>query len=488
MSNARPSVRRSTLGAVLLCLSAGTTNPAWAQDKPKAIQQRDNTVSLTLNLLCNARFLSGRDPADVIRDDFHVFPGAQALWKSAGLSVDAAQGRMTVRLAPTATAPGFEQTSAYTEGYGCALLPAGMAQPRTPAAKAAPDSQSAPLAKAALTAQQRQAIDAALDFAFKEPSDWRLGTRAIVVLRDGRLVAERYAPGITADTRLASWSVAKSITASLLGVYARTYPLDLEAPVPLAAWKQPGDARAGIRTIDLLQMASGLSFPRPTDAAKGLLTDVDYQSSVYFKPQDTEQLVLQQQLKDPPGSRYDYKNSDPLALLSFLRRDLSARGVDYLSWPRRVLFDPIGARSVVMTTDAYGNFISSGMVFATAQDFARMGQLWLNDGQWDKAPLLPQGWVRKMTTPSPANPGYGGLVWLNTQGGYPHVPREAFSFDGAFGQRVMVVPSRGIVVARLGASDRAFDVRPDGQASSAEPGNFPAHFDRVMERVLSALE
>ena len=192
------------------------------------------------------------------------------------------------------------------------------------------------------------------------------------------------------------------------------------------------------------------------------------------------------ELKDPPGTRFDYKNSDPLALGSVMRRGLAIQGVDYLGWPKRALFDPVGAHSAVMNVDAWGNFLSSGMVFATVQDFARIGQLWLNDGQWGQAQLLPAGWVAKMTAPSPASAGYGGLVWLNTLGAYPNVPRDAYAFVGAFGQRVMVVPSRGLVVARVGSSDRAFDV-PAAQATTGEPQDFPSHFDRVVTRLLAAL-
>lgn len=486
MHNAPRFPQRRTLGAALLCLLASGLNTALAQDKPKAIQQRDNSASLTLNLLCNARFVSGRQTDDVIRDDFHVFPGAQAIWKSAELTVDAPQGRMTVRLPATASAPGFEQTSVYTAGYGCTLLPAGVAKVSAPAVPTSPPQRAAPLEKAELSAEQQKAVDAALDFAFQEPADWRLGTRGVVVLQNGRLVAERYSPGITADTRLGSWSMAKSITATLLGLYTKTQPLDLNAPAPIPAWQQAGDPRAKIRTIDLLQMASGLTFPRPTQEGKGLLTDMDYQSSVYFKPQDTEKLAQSPELKDPPGTRFDYKNSDPLVLGSVMRRGLTAQGVDYLAWPKRALFDPVGAHTAVMNIDAWGNFLSSGMVFATVQDFARVGQLWLNDGRWGQAQLLPAGWVGKMTAPSPASAGYGGLVWLNTQGAYPNVPRDAYAFVGAFGQRVMVVPSRGLVVARLGSSDRAFDV-PAAQTATGEPQDFPSHFDRVVTRLLAAL-
>jgi CubicO group peptidase (beta-lactamase class C family) len=234
-------------------------------------------------------------------------------------------------------------------------------------------------------------------------------------------------------------------------------------------------------------MASGLQFPRPENAEAGLLTDADYQSSVYFKPQDTQKLVLSAKLNHRPGTVFEYKNSDPLVVASIMRYGLTQRGQDYATWPRRVLFDKLGARTLVMNVDAFGNFIGSGMVFASARDFARIGMLWLARGNWQEQQLWPDDWYEVLTRPSPANGWYGALVWLNQTDLYPDVPSDAFFFSGAFGQIVMVVPSRRLVVVRLGASERAFEI-PVADNGRFSADSFADRFNTLMKMILAVVD
>lgn len=215
------------------------------------------------------------------------------------------------------------------------------------------------------------------------------------------------------------------------------------------------------------------------------LTDKDYHLSVYFKAIDTESLVLSQPLVTRPGTEFKYKNSDPLTVASIMRHGLTSKGENHITWPRRALFDPIGAESVAMNADAFGNFLGSGMVFATARDFGKIGQLWLNEGRWGSEMLWPEGWREKMTTPSSSNQWYGGLVWLNTTGLHSNVPRDAYSFVGAFGQKVMVVPSRQLVVVRLGVSERGGV--PAANEGRYSPDGFDAHFNELMGRILKSI-
>jgi CubicO group peptidase (beta-lactamase class C family) len=146
-----------------------------------------------------------------------------------------------------------------------------------------------------------------------------------------------------------------------------------------------------------------------------------------------------------------YRNADPLTLGYLIRESVRRRGEEYLTYPQRALFDRIGIRRQVLETDPYGNFLLTGYDYGTARNWARLGLLYLNDGVWMGERLLPEGFVRFVSTPAPAwrPPVYGGMVWVNADSG-ANLPRDAFSFRGAGGQETIIVPSRALVIVRMG--------------------------------------
>ena len=165
-----------------------------------------------------------------------------------------------------------------------------------------------------------------------------------------------------------------------------------------------------------------------------------------------------------PDAAFRYRNSDPLTLGRIVRQTVEAAGEEYLTFPQRALFDRIGARNYVLETDAWGNFIMTGYDYGSAWDWARFGLLHLWDGVWEGERILPEGWAEFVSTPAPGaqREEYGGLFWLNRNGGLSRVPLDAYWPSGYMGQMTMIIPSREMVVVRLGPS-------PGGDLDAQDP-------------------
>jgi CubicO group peptidase (beta-lactamase class C family) len=290
-----------------------------------------------------------------------------------------------------------------------------------------------------------------LDAAFDPPGAM---TAAFVVTWRGRLIAERYAPGITAQTPLESWSMGKSLTATLMGVLIRQGAYDLSQRAPIPEWQGTNDPRAAIRIRDLLNMSSGLrikALEDPDYDPAGTYPDHLY---LYTGTVNAFRYAATRPPQWPAGKVGRYRNTDPVLTNYLIRLAVEQRGEEYLSFPRRALFDKLGIRTFVIETDPFGNFLTQGYDFASARDWARLGNLYLQDGVWNGERILPDGFVKFVSTLAPAwvadhNPVYGGFFWINGDGAYP-APRETFFMSGAGGQKTMIIPSHDLVVVRLG--------------------------------------
>src|SRR5438270_665421 len=356
---------------------------------------------------------------------------------------------------------GVTRTALFLGDQGCVTLPRGQQAPRFRPKRIAsrlPDPATqpwpmgdvlppGPLAPELDTAKVRQAMDAA--FAPAEAL-----TAACVVTWKGRIVGERYGEGITARTPLESWSMGKSITATLMGILIRQGAYDLWQQAPLPEWRHRGDPRAKIRIADLLNMSSGLRIRAPQDPdydPSGPYPDHVY---LYTGAVNAFHYAATRPLQWPPGTVGRYRNTDPVLVNYLIRLAVEKRGADYLSFPRRALFDKLGMRSVVIETDPYGDFLTQGYDFAAARDWARLGNLYLQDGVWNGERILPEGFVRFVSTVAPAwaadgRPIYGGFFWINGDGDLP-VPRDAYFMAGAGGQFTIIIPSHDLVVVRQG--------------------------------------
>ena len=291
-------------------------------------------------------------------------------------------------------------------------------------------------------------VNAAVDAAFADPTAL---TAAFIVLHKGRIVGERYMPGITKDTQLESWSMGKSIASTLFSLLVKdgTYTLEQAAPVP--EWQTAGDARAKIRNMDLLRMSSGLRFIATQDP--DYTPDKGYPDHFYMYTGavNSYDYSVHQPPQFPPNTEGRYRNSDPLTIMYLAKLAVTKRGENFMTWPQRALFDRIGIRRQVLETDPYGNFLITGYDYGTARNWARIGQLYLQDGVWQGTRILPEGWAKFVSTPAPAwsRPVYGGLFWVNGDGGW-NLPRDAYFASGAGGQSTFIVPSHQLVVVRMG--------------------------------------
>ena len=283
----------------------------------------------------------------------------------------------------------------------------------------------------------------------------------------------------------------KSLTATLAArVMHRDGDLALDDPAPVPAWRVPGDPRGAITMAHLFRMSSGLQFSLfevlelGADGRYHLTGNYPDHYYVYSGAIDVFRYVTSRPLQYEPGTVGRYRNTDPLTLGFIVKQRVEARGEEYLTFPQRELFDAIGIRELVLETDPYGGFVSSGFELGRARDWARLGQLYLQDGVWNDERLLPEGFVDFVRTPAPAweneeneksVPRYGGMWWLNTTGEWS-APEDAYYAAGAGGQNTIVIPSREIVVVRL------TDYEVSGSPSIGE-----TRFDTALAAILTAI-
>ncbi|MBF9151028.1 serine hydrolase domain-containing protein [Novosphingobium jiangmenense] len=285
-------------------------------------------------------------------------------------------------------------------------------------------------------------------------------TRAVIVMKNGRIVAERYAEGYHENTRFVSWSMAKSVTGVMIGMLVSDGRLRLDESAPVPAWQRPGDPRGEITLRQLLQMRSGL---RHSEAINPVYESDEVRMLFLDGRDDMARYAEDQPLEAEPGRKFEYSSATSVILADLAARVLSPapdpesrrRAVaDYL---RTRLFEPAGMKSMLPEFDASGTLIGGSLIHGTARDWARFGEFLRNKGSVKGAQIIPRQWIEFMLTPSPREAQYGAQIWLNrtpTNGEsslFPERgPRDLFSCIGHLGQYVMVSPSRGLTVVRLG--------------------------------------
>ena len=295
-------------------------------------------------------------------------------------------------------------------------------------------------------------VTAAVEAAFEPPEGM---TAAFVVTWKGRIIGERYREGIDMHTPLESWSMGKSLTATLMGILIQQGVYELWQPAPVPEWQGEGDPRAKIRIGDIMRMSSGLRFRAPQDP--DFDPDLGYPDHLYVYTGTVNSFewaaTRPQQWK--PNTVGRYRNSDPALTNYLIRLAVEERGENYLSFPQKALFDKLGIRNMVLETDPYGNFLLQGYEFGSGRDWARLGNLYLQDGVWDGERILPEGYVEYVSTLAPAwvadgRPIYGGgFFWINGTDAYP-IPKDAYYMAGAGNQKTIIIPSHDLVVVRLG--------------------------------------
>jgi CubicO group peptidase (beta-lactamase class C family) len=467
-------MKRLLIGVVAVALAGATVASQTTAPATDALIARANSLELNTpyvpppgdplahhasgfaKVICSAVFITGLDP-DFAAESVGYFTAPYAIRSKLGKPViDRAS-----RAVHVTTPDGVTRVARHFGSQGCITLPVGQHSPAftpVPVRSQLPDPATQPwpmgdvlphdpLPASIDAAKVQQAVDAAFEPALAM-------TAAFVVTWRGRLIAERYGDGITLRTPLEGWSMAKSLTATLMGVLIRERVYDLWEPAPIPEWQRPGDPRAKIRIADILRMSSGLRIRAPQDPdydPSGPYPDHLY---LYTGSVNSFRYAATRPLQWPPNTVGRYRNTDPVLINYLIRLGVEKRGEEYLSFPQRALFDKIGIRTMVLETDPFGNFLAQGYELASARDWARLGNLYLQDGVWNGQRILPEGYVRFVSTVAPAweadkRPIYGAFFWINGDGALP-VPREAYFMSGAGGQTTLIIPSHDLVVVRMG--------------------------------------
>jgi CubicO group peptidase (beta-lactamase class C family) len=426
------------LAIAVLAIVAGAF--LWLYISPPALIRV--AAGYSAKIVCSNLFIAGRDPDEVLRIDVQA-PGHPIL-RLISIAVDQSAGTVHASLLGL-FGGGFAQAR---ENAGCATVPNGGAATELDGIPAAmPSAGAADWPRPAdLQAAPNQAVAAILnDSAMAGPA-----MRAIVVVHRGQIVGERYGEGFSAETPLLGWSMTKTVNAAIIGTVLREGKLALDQAGLFEGWN--GDERAEISLADLLAMSSGLVF----NEDYGDVTDVT--RMLYVEP-DMAAFAAAKPLGGAVGQTFNYSSGTAVILSRIWQ---NAVGQAALSWPREKLFGPLGMTSAVLEADASGTFVGSSYMYATALDWARFGEFLLRDGVWNGQRLLPEGYVAFMRDPTPASGGsYGrGQVWLNgpsagtAEGEDPDagfdLPQDAFWMLGHDGQSTAIIPSKELVVVRLG--------------------------------------
>ena len=257
------------------------------------------------------------------------------------------------------------------------------------------------------SAIDKNKLEAAVDKVFTEPYPGKKQrTRAVVVVYNGQLIAEKYAPGFNKNTKMYGWSMAKSFTAALIGTLVKQGKLHVMQPAAVPEWSDPKDPRHAITLENLLQQTSGLDFMEDYSKA----SDV---TNMLYKTGDMGAFAANHSLAHTPGSVFNYSSGNSNILSRIIRQTVGEK--DYAAYPANALFYKIGMYNTLLEPDASGTYVGSSYINATTRDFARFGLLYYNDGVWNGERILPEGWVKQTVTSPAANKlkNYGYQFWLN---------------------------------------------------------------------------
>lgn len=399
-------------------------------------------------VLCSCVFVEGRQEKEAKSFDLSMFPlslgSIQVNWKDSSV---------------TGTVWGLARRKAiYRNGLGCTLVNdldeetiRSQKIPIVPAVNS--DSLYWPLGNrlpdtlpAGLNSKK---LNKALDYIFLGRPEQEQ-TRAVIVLYKGQLVGERYASGFGPHSLMRGWSVTKSVMGALIGIMVKENRIRLDDPPPVPEWESKDDPRHGITLRHLLQQTSGLDFREQYDRASEA-------TQMLFSSGDMAAFTASLPLKFTPGTAFNYSSGNSNILSRIIRNRLGDQ--EYATFPYKALFRKIGMNSALLEPDASGTFVGSSYLYATARDYARFGLLYYNNGLWAGEQILPGNWVKQTITPPVANKlgNYGFQFWLNgydvrdpKKRWYPDVPGDMFFADGYGGQNIYIIPSKGLVVVRLG--------------------------------------
>jgi CubicO group peptidase (beta-lactamase class C family) len=437
---------RTTLLVALMLLLVLAALMAWKRPD-RALRVATANVTQTL---CAEVFVSGLAPDRAFAENIEPLRGMRILLPHLHYVVDTVQHKVTANWHGR-----FASQSTWYPDYGCALPTMTPDTATLLAARAAVSPAQAP--EPPVVVSPDPAINQALARAFAEPASGpRRHVHAIVVMHDGRIVAERYAAGFGPQTPQLGYSISKSVVNALLGILVRQGRLEMAMRAPVAAWQAEGDPRHAITLEQLSRMTSGLDL---TEDSSGF----DPVSDMLLLRRDMAGFAAHAQLREPPGTQWAYTSGNTLILAGVLRDKVGGGAPGLIRFAHRELFEPIGMHHVLMEFDRAQTLVGSTRVYASARDWAHFGQLYLDDGVVDGRRILPAGWSNHVSRQT-LDSLYGSGFWTNTgtttDGSHiiAGMPGDAYFASGMNGQRILIVPSQRLVIVRL--------------ASTVDPPNF----------------
>lgn len=402
-------------------------------------------TSVVAHDLCSETFVSQLDPVLVFDESLKPRPGFRWIAWAARYTVD--RGRREVNASLLGTLAG---RAVFREGVGCVLVHGN--EPLATAALASmPHAESLlpAIAGPVIVPPAELRLKAALDAAFAEPDQPpRRNTKAVVIVHDGRLIAERYAEGYGINTPILGFSMTKSVTNALVGILVQKRRLVTDAPAPLPAWQGANDPRGAITLEQLMRMSSGLALD---ETGSGF----DPSNQMFYDEPDMAGYAQAAKPVAAPGTRWSYSSASTHLLARIVRDRVGGTADAVQRFAFTELFDPLGMRSVTLEMDATGTPVGAHYMLASARDWARFGSLFLNDGVVGGRRILPEGWVKFSTDPT-LGTAYGAGWWTN-RGNDPAalhrikvgVPADAYFAFGNLGQRIAVIPSEKLVIVRM---------------------------------------
>jgi CubicO group peptidase (beta-lactamase class C family) len=430
---------------------------------PAIIFRPDRAIRVATGLvahnICSKTFVSELDPQTVFAETTERAGIRRLRW---GLSYRLDR---TGQFVEASFAGRLSSHAAFHEGFGCVLLHGRGAQPYLlkndiAALKRPKQPPLLPeIAGPAMVEPSDQGLKAALDHAFEEPAapPFRR-TKAVVVVHNGSVIAERYANGIGVDTPLLGFSMTKSVINALLGILTQQGRISPSLPAPVPEWRGATDPRREIEVEHLMRMTTGLALDETNSG-------FDPSSQMVYLQDDTAGFAVKAALIAPPGTRWAY-SSPTTQLLARIIRDAVGGPEQTLAFAWRELFNPLGMRDVTLEFDGAGTPLGSTYMLASARDWARFGLLYLNDGMVGSRRVLHEDWV-DFSAAATLDTDYGAGFWTNRS---KHenakgrvrlgIPKDAFYASGDLGQRIVILPSQHLVIVRLGDS-----VDPTGDIS-----------------------
>jgi CubicO group peptidase (beta-lactamase class C family) len=408
--------------------------------------------------VCSKTFVSGLDPQTVFTETI-ARDGLRRLRLILRFHVD-----RTARTVDASVVGLLASHAVFHDGLGCVLLH-GSKEPYIP--KSDIDALKVPKSPALLAEiagpdivqPSDPALMVALDHAFEEPAEPPFRrTKAVVVVHDGKVIAERYAEGIGVDTPLLGFSMTKSVVSALIGVMTQQGLTSPSLPAPVAEWRGANDPRREIEVEHLLRMTTGLALDETNSG-------FDPSSQMIYLHDDMAGFAVNAMPIAPPGTRWHY-SSATTQILARAIRDAVGGPEQTLAFAWRELFNPLGMRNVTLEFDGAGTLQGSTYMLASARDWAKFGLLYLNDGVVGGKRILHEDWV-DFSAAATLDSEYGAGFWTN-RSEHPDakgrlragIPRDAFFASGDLGQRIVIMPSQHLVVVRLGDSvDPSGDIR-----------------------------